>query len=256
MPAPRGEIAFDNVRFRYTPDGRDVLHDLTFTVPPGRKTAIVGVSGAGKTSIFNLLMRFADPFSGAVRVDGHDLKEIERKSYIEHVGIVLQENFLFSATIRDNILVGDPEADDAQLQHAIDLAGLGPTIDALPDGLDTMLLEGGNLSMGQKQRIGIARAMLRDPKFLFLDEATSSLDPATEKEILAQLKKVEAGRTVLVIAHHLNTVRSADEIIVMEQGRLVQQGRHEDLITDEGGAYARLWRAEEAKHSGPTGEDA
>lgn len=256
MAAPQGEIRFENVRYAYTEGGRDVLHDLSFTIQPGRKTAIVGVSGAGKTSIFNLLMRYADPHSGRVLVDGHDLKQIRRDSYIRHVGIVLQENFLFSATIRDNLLIGNPDADEEQLQRAIELAGLGPTIDALPDGLDTMLLEGGNLSAGQKQRIGIARAVLRDPKFLFLDEATSSLDPATEKEILAQLRKVEAGRTVLVIAHHLNTVRTADEIIVMEDGRLAQQGRHEDLIKDDEGAYARLWRAEESKHSGPAGKGA
>ncbi len=251
----RGEIRFENVCFRYTPDGPDVIRDLSFTVAPGGKVALVGVSGAGKTSIFNLLMRFCDPTSGRVLIDGHDLRDLKLRSYLEKVSVVLQENFLFSATIRDNILVGYPDADQAAFDEAVRRSGLADTIRAQPDGLDTMLLEGGNLSMGQKQRIGIARAVIRNPRFLFLDEATSSLDPATEAEILEQLKEVERGRTVLVIAHHIESVRQADEILVMEKGRLVQRGRHGELMGVEGGAYRRLWSAERAKLEGlATGE--
>lgn len=246
LVAAKGEIRFEGIRYRYTDDGRDVLKDLSFTIPPNRKAAIVGVSGAGKTSIFNLLMRYADPHAGRVLVDGQDLRAVKRDSYLQHVSVVLQENFLFSSTVRDNILIGKPDATEEELERAVETAGLRAMIDALPNGLDTMLLEGGNLSMGDKQRIGIARAVIRDPTFLFLDEATSSLDPVTEHEILEQLEKIEEGRTVLVIAHHINTVRRADEILVMEQGRLVQQGTHEDLMADPDGAYAQLWAASES----------
>lgn len=256
LEKPKGEIAFDHVWFRYQPDGPDVIQDLSFQVPAGSKTAIVGVSGAGKTSIFNLLMRFSDPTQGRVLIDGKDLRDLKLQSYLDQVSVVLQENFLFSATIGDNIRVGNPKAKDGQLKEAIKRSGLQPTIDAMPQGLDTMLLEGGNLSMGQKQRVGIARAVIRDPRFLYLDEATSSLDPVTEEEILEQLKEVEKDRTVLVIAHHIASVREADQILVMEKGHLVQQGRHDDLIADRQGAYYRLWNAEKAKRLGDVdGED-
>jgi len=252
LDRPKGAIRFENVCFRYAPEGPDVIKDLCFQVEPGQKLAIVGVSGAGKTTIFNLLMRFCEPTRGRILIDDHDLRDLVLESYLERVSVVLQENFLFSATIRDNIFLGDPTAPLAALDDAIERAGLGSTIAALPDGLDTMLLEGGNLSMGQTQRIGLARAVLRDPRFLYLDEATSALDPATEEEIIEQLKEVERGRTCLVIAHHIVSVKDADEILVMESGELAQRGLHEDLIADQKGAYARLWAAERAKRGAYT----
>lgn len=240
---PSGELAFENVAFRYTPDGQDVLKGLSFRVPPGKKLAIVGASGAGKTTIFNLLMRYYDPTGGRVLVDGQDLKRLRLDSYRSHLSIVLQDNFMYSATIRDNILFGKPDADTEALARAVRLAGLQPLLDELPRGLDTVLKEGGDLSSGQLQRIGIARAVIRDPKYLFLDEATSSLDPRTEHEILEQLKLVEHGRTRLVIAHNIVSVRDADEILVMSQGELVQQGAHAELVEQEG-IYAEMWQAE------------
>jgi ATP-binding cassette subfamily B protein len=244
---PRGAVEFDHVYFRYDSRGPNVIRDLSFKVEPGRKLAILGVSGAGKTTIFNLLMRLADPSSGRVLIDGHDLRDIVLESYLKHTGVVLQDNFLFSASIRDNILFGDGHASEQRLADAIDRAGLWPTVRALPDGLDTVLLEGGNLSMGQKQRIAIARAVIRNPRFLFLDEATAALDPITEEEILAQLAEIEEGRTRIVISHHVSSVKDADEILVMESGACVQRGKHDDLMNTEG-PYRNLWAAEAEKH--------
>jgi len=246
LPNPHGRIAFERVYFRYSPDGPDVVRDLSFTLEPGKKLAIVGVSGAGKTSIFNLLMRFADPTQGCILIDGIDLRDIRLESYLEHVSIVLQDNFLFSASIRDNLLVGQIHATEAQVEQATERAGLWPTVNAAPNGMDTVLLEGGNLSAGQKQRIAIARAVIRDPRFLYLDEATSSLDPVTEETILEQLAEIEPGKTRIVIAHRITSVQNADEILVMEHGVCVQRGRHEELLAADG-AYRRLWAAEKHK---------
>lgn len=244
---PRGEIEFSRVSFRYRPEGPDVLQDLSFTVQPGQKLAIVGVSGAGKTTIFNLLLRLYQPTAGSIRIDGHDLRDLDLDSYLGCVGVVLQENFLFSASLRDNILFGNIHATEDQLHDAVDRAGLWPTIRALPEGLDTVLLEGGNLSMGQKQRIGIARALIREPKILLLDEATSLLDPRTEQRILKQLAEIEQGRTRLMIAHHISSVEDADEILVMQDGRCVQRGPHTELISSDG-PYVDLWAAEKKRH--------
>jgi len=242
----RGEIEFEQVVFRYDSRGPGVIRDLSFKVAPGRKLAILGMSGAGKTTVFNLLMRLADPSSGRVLIDGHDLREIDLESYLRQTAVVLQDNFLFSATIRDNILFGAEGVSDLQLADAIERAGLWSTIQALPDGLDTVLLEGGNLSAGQKQRIAIARAVVRNPRFLFLDEATAALDPITEAEILAQLRKIEGGRTRIVISHHISSVKDADEILLMERGECVQRGTHDELTHTEG-PYRALWEAEEEK---------
>lgn len=243
LAQPQGEIVFEDVVFRYTSNGPDVIKGLNLRVPPGKKLAIVGSSGAGKTSIFNLLMRYYDPVQGRVLIDGKDLKEIDPQSYHENVSIVLQDNFMYSATIRDNILFGKLGATEQELERAVDLAGLGPMLASLPRGIDTVLREGGDLSAGQLQRIGMARAVLRDPRFLFLDEATSSLDPVTEAEILAQLRKIEAGRTRLVIAHNIVSVRDADEILVMKEGEVVQSGVHDELARQEG-IYREMWNAE------------
>jgi ABC-type multidrug transport system fused ATPase/permease subunit len=246
LSAPRGELAFENVSFRYAPGSEDVIRNLSFHVPPGRKLAIVGTSGAGKTTVFNLATRYYDPTGGRVLVDGKDLRDIDLASFRRNLSIVLQDNFMYSATIRDNILFGKPDAQEADLSRAVELAGLEPMLASLPDGLDRVLKEGGDLSTGQLQRIGIARAVIRDPRFLFLDEATSSLDPLTEAEILNQLRRVEKGRTRLVIAHNIVSVRDADEILVMSRGKLVQQGTHEELVR-QGGLYGEMWAAEQEK---------
>ncbi|HOJ33194.1 MAG TPA: ABC transporter ATP-binding protein [Candidatus Hydrogenedentes bacterium] len=248
---PLGRVQFEDVWFRYGNDGEDVLKGISFGVAPGQKVAIVGVSGAGKTSLFNLLMRFCDPTRGRVLIDGYDLKDIDLESYRQHVSVVLQENFVFSATIRDNMLIGNPGATEDELLKAIQRAGLEPLVQSLPKGLDTELLEGGNLSMGERQRIAIARVLIRNPKFLYLDEATSSLDPLTEIEVLAQLNEAARGRTCLVIAHHIVSVQDADLILVMQQGEIVQCGKHTDLIRDTQGVYAGLWAAELHKHASP-----
>jgi len=248
LTAPRGEIVFDQVSFRYLPQGPDVLKDLSFRILPGEKVAIVGLSGAGKSSIFNLALRYYDPTSGRVMIDGMDLREVDLTSYRRHVGIVLQESFLYSATVRDNILFGDIRADDARFRSAVRLSGLEPLLEELPKGADTVLSEGGNLSAGQKQRIAIARAVIRDPQFLFLDEATSALDPATEIEILEQLRRVGTGRTSLTIAHSISSVQDADKILVMEKGVLVQEGTHQALSAADG-YYQQMWEAEKEKRS-------
>ena len=249
MEEAQGEIAFDNVSFRYAPDGPDVIKGLSFTVPPGKKLAIVGASGAGKTSVFNLIMRYYDPTGGRVLIDGRDLKSLRLDAYRSHLSIVLQDNFMYSATIRDNIRFGKPDATEEQLAHAVALAGLGPMLADMPQGIDTLLKEGGDLSSGQLQRIGIARAIVRDPRFLFFDEATSSLDPVTEAEILTQLRKIEAGRTRLVIAHNIVSVRDADEILVMARGELVQRGTHDELLLQDG-IYQEMWAVEREKMGG------
>lgn len=249
LTTPLGRVEFEDVWFRYGNDGEDVLKGISFGVDPGQKVAIVGVSGAGKTSLFNLLMRFCDPTRGRVLIDGYDLKDIDLESYRQHVSVVLQENFVFSATIRDNILIGNPSATEDELLKAIQRAGLEPLVQSLPKGLDTELLEGGNLSMGERQRIAIARVLIRNPKFLYLDEATSSLDPLTEIEVLAQLNEAARGRTCLVIAHHIVSVQDADLILVIERGEIVQRGKHTDLIRDTQGVYAGLWAAELHKHA-------
>ncbi len=243
----RGQIDFSGVSFRYRPEGPDVLKDVSFTVRPGQKVAIVGLSGAGKTTIFNLLLRLYEPTAGSIRVDGHDLRDLDLESYLANVGVVLQENFIFSASIRDNILFGNINASEEELNDVVGRAGLWSTIRALPRGLDTVLLEGGNLSMGQKQRIGIARTLIRDPKILLLDEPTSLLDPRTEEDILAQLASIEEDKTRLMIAHHISFVGEKDEILVMHEGRLVQRGLQAELSTSDG-PYKSLCTADRRRH--------
>ena len=237
---PKGEITFENVFFSYSKDNADVIQDLSFTVKPGKKVAIVGPSGAGKSTVFNLVMRYYDPTSGRVLVDGHDLRKIDLPTYHNQTSIVLQDTFLFSATLRDNILYGNPNATKNELDDAVRIAGINKFLSDLPDGLNTLLSEDGNLSGGQRQRIALARAIIRKPKFLFLDEATSALDPITEREIINHLKYIEEGRTRIVVAHSIDSILDADEIIVLDQGKLVQHGNHEDLVSKPG-LYNRMW---------------
>jgi ABC-type multidrug transport system fused ATPase/permease subunit len=246
---PRGEIVFDHVHFRYTPDGPDVIRDLSFRVAPGQKLALVGPSGSGKTTALSLVMRYYDPTRGQVLIDGVDLRTVQSRSYRDHVALVLQENFIFSGTIRNNILFGNARATSDQVDDAVALSGLADLVRDLPAGLDTVLTEGGNLSGGQKQRVALARAVIRDPRFLYFDEATSALDPQTERAILAHLARIEEGRTRIVVAHNIASIRDADQILVLDRGRMVQCGTHEALLA-EPGPYQRMWNAEEAKREG------
>jgi len=240
---PRGEAAFDHVTFHYGEDSHNAaLKDVSFRVEPGERVAIVGPSGAGKSTIFNLLLRFYDPARGEVRVDDVNIRLADPRDVRARMALVPQETVIFSATIRENIRFGNPDASDAEVEAAARAARVDEFANKLPDGLDTMLGERGvNLSGGQRQRIAIARAILADAPILLLDEATSALDAESERLVQQALETLMEGRTTLAIAHRLATVRGADRIIVMEHGRIVETGRHEELIR-KGGLYAHLAR--------------
>jgi len=250
---PKGLVEFDHVFFRYGPGLPDVIKDLSFSATPGTVTAFVGLSGAGKTSVFNLLMRFYDPTAGSVRIDGRDLRDYDLCSYRDHVGLVLQESYLFSATLRDNILVGKPGASEEAVMAALRRVEMDDFVEAIPAGLDTVISEAGNVSAGDRQRISIARALLRDPAFLYLDEPTASLDPETTREIAKHLDVVMAGRTSIIIAHSLQLITGADQIIVMDKGVAIQRGKHAELI-EQSGFYREMWLAELEKNRGDVRE--
>jgi len=240
LPAVEGRITLRGVTFRYA-EGEVVLSGVHLDIAPGEVVALVGPSGAGKTSLANLVMRFYDPTEGQVLVDGQDLRDITLYSLRSQIGLVPQETILFGGTVKDNILYGRAEASDEEVIAAAKAANAHDFIAVLPNGYDTEVGERGvKLSAGQRQRIAVARALLKDPRILILDEATSSLDAESEALVQEALERLMKGRTTLVIAHRLSTVRSADRILVLSDGRIVEQGTHEQLV-GAGGAYSRLY---------------
>jgi ATP-binding cassette subfamily B protein len=240
----RGEIAFENVEFGYDAR-RPILKGVSFSVPPGKTVAIVGPSGAGKSTISRLLFRFYDVNAGRVTIDGQDIRGVQQQSLRAAIGIVPQDTVLFNDTIYYNISYGRPDASREEVEQAARLARIHEFVLGLPDGYKSMVGERGlKLSGGEKQRVAIARTILKRPEILLFDEATSALDTHTEKEIQKSLREVSANRTTLIIAHRLSTVIHADEIIVLEDGRIVERGRHADLLA-RGGKYAAMWRRQQ-----------
>lgn len=243
LSEPKGDIGFHDVQFEYA-SGRPVLPGLELAVPAGQTVALVGTTGAGKTTIAKLIARFYDPTAGSVTLDGVDLRELAQSELRRHVVMVTQENFMFSGTVADNIRFGRPEATDAQVREAAAAVGADRFIDALPDGYDTDVAKrGGRLSAGQRQLVAFARAFLADPAVLILDEATSSLDIPSERMVQRALETVLSDRTALVIAHRLSTVQIADRVLVLEHGRIIEDGAPAELIGRADGAYAALHRA-------------
>nr|WP_245904799.1 ABC transporter ATP-binding protein/permease [Pseudoroseicyclus aestuarii] len=246
LSVPRGEITFDAVHFAYQPE-REILHGVSFTVAPGGTLALVGSTGSGKSTIGRLLFRFYDVTGGAIRIDGQDLREVGQGSLHDAIGVVPQDTVLFNDTIGYNIAYGRDGASRADVEAAAKAARVHDFIASLPDGYDTQVGERGlKLSGGEKQRVGIARTLLKNPPILLLDEATSALDTETEREIQSELRAMAQGRSAIVIAHRLSTVADADEIVVLEQGRVVERGHHEALLAREG-RYAQLWQRQAAE---------
>ncbi len=247
LAVSRGEIVFEQVSFRYDPR-RAILHDVSFRVPAGGTVAIVGPSGSGKSTIARLLFRFYDVDAGAIRIDGQDLRAVTQASLRRAIGVVPQDTVLFNDTVRYNIAYGRPGAGDREVEDAARHARIHDFVSGLPDGYRTKVGERGlKLSGGEKQRVAIARVLLKNPQILIFDEATSALDTRTEQEIQANLDEVSAGRTTLVIAHRLSTVVKADEILVLDQGGIVERGDHGALLA-QGGVYAAMWaRQQEAE---------
>ena len=241
LPRVRGEIRFEDVTFSYGGDAL-ALDDVSLVVPPGQTLALVGETGAGKSTLAKLVARFYDPGEGRVLIDGHDLRDVTERSLRSQLGIVPQESFLFSGTIGDNIAFGRPDASDDEVRAAAQAVGAHEFIERLPEGYDTEVGErGGHLSAGQRQLVAFARAAAADPRILILDEATSNVDVRTESQIEHGLRRLLAGRTALVIAHRLSTIRGAGRIVVLDHGRVAEAGTHEELL-DANGAYAALYR--------------
>ncbi|SDY05036.1 ATP-binding cassette, subfamily B [Evansella caseinilytica] len=238
-----GEVEFAGVSFSYEKDG-DTVNDISFRVLPGETVALVGPTGAGKTTLINLLSRFYDPDCGSIFIDGHEIRDIKRESLRRHMAFVLQDTFLFHGTIRENIRYGRLTASDAEVEEAAKTANAHSFIMNLPRGYDTVLdQDGGGISHGQKQLLSIARALLADPKILILDEATSSIDTVTEMKIQEALVRLMKGRTSFVIAHRLNTIQKAEQIVILRDGELVERGTHRSLL-GKGGFYSELYHSQ------------
>jgi len=243
LPLLEKEIAFNHVTFGYDPK-TPVIRDVSFNIPHNKRVAIVGPTGAGKSTLINLLCRFYDPLDGNVAIDGHDLRGVSIASLRSQIGIVLQDSFLFNTTVRENIRYGRPNASDGDVMEAAKAVGAHDFIMRLPNGYDSMISEGStNISLGQRQLISFARALLVDPRILILDEATSSVDPYTELIIQNALQKLLEDRTAIIIAHRLSTVRSCNKIIVLNDGRIVEEGTHRELLAN-GGLYSLLYRSQ------------
>ena len=243
---PDGEVAIDHVHFSYTPD-RKLIEDFTLHVQPGQRVAIVGPTGCGKTTMINLLMRFYDVDSGEIHVDDHETRRLTRRNLRENIGMVLQDTWLSAGTIRENIAMGKPDATDEEIIAAAKASHAHSFIKRLPDGYNTVISEsGGQLSQGQKQLLCIARVMLCLPPMLILDEATSSIDTRTELKIQEAFAKMMQGRTSFIVAHRLSTIQSADVILVMKDGHVIEQGNHESLLA-KGGFYATLYQSQFAQ---------
>jgi subfamily B ATP-binding cassette protein MsbA len=239
-PRFRGRVQFDHVSFSYQPE-TPILEDVSFTIEPGQLAALVGPTGAGKTSIISLIARFYDPLSGKVMIDGTDIRRFRQQSLRQQISFVLQETMLFHAPVWQNIAYGNPAASRAEIMRAAELANAGEFIEKLPQGYDTILGERGmTLSGGQRQRIAIARAVVRDTPILIMDEPTSGLDAASEKLVFEALDRLMKDKTSIVIAHRLSTIRQADVIFVVQEGRIVESGKHHELV-DESGLYANLY---------------
>lgn len=240
-----GRVRYDRVGFAYL-EGVPVLSDVSFEIAPGEHAGFVGPSGAGKSSLLGLLLRLYVPNEGSVTVDGHDVADVRLDSLLAQCAVVPQTAFLYEGTIRDNVLYGDPDADEATFERACRDAGVADFVEKLADGYDTWIGEGTMLSGGEKQRVCIARALIRNPRILILDEATSSLDARTESEILDCLDRIAKGRTVVSIAHRLRAVRRCDRIYVLDGGRIVESGTHDDLVARPG-LYRRMWQEQTAE---------
>jgi ABC-type multidrug transport system fused ATPase/permease subunit len=228
-------LEFDHVHFSYSPDENEVLSEINFSVSPGKRVAIVGASGAGKSTIVNLVLRFWDPTRGLIRLDGQNMREYALADLRKIVGVVAQDTYLFNDTIRGNLLLARADASDSDIEQALEQAQLADYVRKLPRGLGTWVGEQGlRLSGGERQRLSIARTLLKNPSLLILDEATTNLDPVTERDLLAALNVLMQGRTTLIITHRLIDMERMDEILVLDQGRIIERGTHDRLLAMDG----------------------
>jgi ATP-binding cassette subfamily B protein len=240
LPRIEGRVTFEHVTFGYNPD-RPVLHDISFEARPGETTALVGATGSGKSSIISLIARFYQPQTGRVLVDGNDLRNITGESLHKQMGLVLQQNYLFTGTVLENILYAKPDATREDVIAAARALGTDDAISSLPNGYDSEVGErGANMSLGQRQLICFTRAFLADPRIFMLDEATSAVDTATELVVQRSLEKLLEGRTTFIVAHRLSTIMRADQILVIDAGRIIERGTHRQLVKS-GGKYAHLY---------------